>query len=712
MNIDVHAPDLITLAAALLALVAGAVLWRRRKNRLLVWWRLATLGMVLVLVLQPASVRVSGREKPVVAVACDMSPSMYLAGRTAAAREFVRRRLAKQERTWDIRYYAFARGADRAESADAVFAARPRSVTDLRRSLGEIRRDAGERLAGIIVLSDFNHTADTMVPGWAGELNVPVFPIVTGTGCRIRDAAIEGIRVSDFAFKNVPVDLAVQAGVQGISGELTVRLKNTATGAVLVAQRLRVADGDRLREVPLRFTPDAGGRLRLTAEIEPCAGEISAENNRREFSLDVVRDKLRVLYLCGQPGPEYAFLRHALKSDPAVELVSFVILRNPESVALVPENDLALIPFPVQTIFTRDLYDFDVLILENFTYQRFGFLPEYLQNIRSWVTEKGGGLVMVGGRNSFGSGGWGGTPVEDILPVLLEKPGEAYENGLFRPQIENRDHYILAGPGDRAGGDRSWADIPELDGCQPLRARPGASVLARHPWKNWTVLAAWEKGRGRVAALGANTTWRWALGSQTPERYSRFWKNMVRYLARSGESRQLRLMFDRPEYAAGERFELKARSLDRSAGDVLRVTVTDPSGRRTALAAATAGEKEWVCRGTLDEAGAYGFEAVLERRGAVAGREEITLRVEAALHGEESQFAVNESLAGDIARDSGGAVFAAESFEPERVSALMRRQEPKGAREKKPLWTSPFLFALLAASLVGEWFLRKRMGYA
>lgn len=48
------------------------------------------------------------------------------------------------------------------------------------------------------------------------------------------------------------------------------------------------------------------------------------------------------------------------------------------------------------------------------------------QNLARYVADTGGGLLMVGGpppiANSFGAGGWKGTPIEPILPVTLDLP--------------------------------------------------------------------------------------------------------------------------------------------------------------------------------------------------------------------------------------------------------------------------------------------------
>jgi Ca-activated chloride channel homolog len=66
------------------------------------------------------------------------------------------------------------------------------------------------------------------------------------------------------------------------------------------------------------------------------------------------------------------------------------------------------------------LMDTDAVILVNtdsagFTYQQQEILSRY-------VTDLGGGLVMIGGPQSFGAGGWIGSPVAEILPVDLDPP--------------------------------------------------------------------------------------------------------------------------------------------------------------------------------------------------------------------------------------------------------------------------------------------------
>jgi uncharacterized membrane protein len=66
------------------------------------------------------------------------------------------------------------------------------------------------------------------------------------------------------------------------------------------------------------------------------------------------------------------------------------------------------------------LQAYDLIILQNVAADA---VPAAVQEqLVAYVRDLGGGLVMLGGRESFGAGGWRGTPVEPILPVTLDLP--------------------------------------------------------------------------------------------------------------------------------------------------------------------------------------------------------------------------------------------------------------------------------------------------
>ena len=89
-----------------------------------------------------------------------------------------------------------------------------------------------------------------------------------------------------------------------------------------------------------------------------------------------MRDRLRVLLVSGEPYPGERTWRNLLKSDSAVDLVHFTILRPPDKQDFVPVFELSLIAFPTQELFMEKVDEFDLIIFDR--YKRRGILPNTL----------------------------------------------------------------------------------------------------------------------------------------------------------------------------------------------------------------------------------------------------------------------------------------------------------------------------------------------
>ncbi len=69
------------------------------------------------------------------------------------------------------------------------------------------------------------------------------------------------------------------------------------------------------------------------------------------------------------------------------------------------------------------LQRYDLIVLDNVGAA--GLDPAQHELLVAYVTDSGGGLIMIGGDNSFGAGGWNGTALEAVLPLELDPPKEA-----------------------------------------------------------------------------------------------------------------------------------------------------------------------------------------------------------------------------------------------------------------------------------------------
>ncbi|MFN3966442.1 MAG: glutamine amidotransferase, partial [Endomicrobiia bacterium] len=480
--------------------------------------RIFTLILIFLILSQPTFIHLEKKEKPNIAVLIDGSKSMLFGQRLENAKKFYRSNLPLIEKYFEMDFYQFSENPTLIKR-DEISNIKPKgNYTDIFGVLNEIGNT--NKYDAIMLFSDGIHNFGSNRQEI--KINKPVITICPKEKEPIKDISIIEVKSSDFIFKNVPAEITVSFYSGGLNGkEANIYIRKEKE---ILASRKKIIDGS-YQEVTFEIISSKLGTETYTAEIEPFPEETIISNNKRNFTIETIREKIRILYICGQPSPEYYFLRYFLKSNPSIELVSFVILRNPEDIAVVPDEKLALIPFPAREIFLKDIFNFDLLILENFNYSRFYITPDYLLNVEKFVREKGGGFLMIAGDNAFGKGGYSGTAIEKILPVILDAPDEPFEEGTFTPVVLDRNHYLSF----------SDKDLYSLEGCQHLRQKPGSTVVAVHPTlkldgKNVVVLAGMEYGQGRTAALGTNTTWRWLLSSayegKTESIYPKFWENI------------------------------------------------------------------------------------------------------------------------------------------------------------------------------------------
>jgi uncharacterized membrane protein len=106
----------------------------------------------------------------------------------------------------------------------------------------------------------------------------------------------------------------------------------------------------------------------------------------------------------------------------------------------------------------------------------------------------GGALFVLGGPFAFGPGGYEHTALDRLLPCTMEGADRLKAQKGFAMRPTEQASGILP-------ADLAWQMAPRVYYYHPVEPRPGALVLAEadgHP-----MLAVWQVGQGRVAALAA-----------------------------------------------------------------------------------------------------------------------------------------------------------------------------------------------------------------
>ncbi len=338
-----------------------------------------------------------------------------------------------------------------------------------------------------------------------GSIDVPIHTVALATNVP-KDASVRKVSLAGAAVAHQPFALHVEVGCAGglecAKVPVTVRELKTSGAETLAEGDATVKDGKGIVELPL--TLHLAGAHVLEVSIDSPSGDEIPENDKRFISLDVARDRIRVLHVAGRPTYDVRALRMWLKADESVDVVAFFILRTPTDNVGAPPSELALIPFPVDQLFTVHLKSFDAIVLQDFNAALYG-LTKHLPALADYVKE-GGGLIMVGGPDSFGPGMYADSPLADVLPVSLSR--DQVEKGVdlsfFTPVFTpaGRVAPVLGPLRDLIG--ETWPEMPGTNIVGP--ARPGATVLLQHPTLNaagrpMPVLALGEAGNGRSIAL-------------------------------------------------------------------------------------------------------------------------------------------------------------------------------------------------------------------
>lgn len=675
---------------------------------------------------------------PPLAVVFDTSGSMALAdqgmpSRLQQARDYVLggepSALQTLQEHFQVKIYQLDEKA-RAISAEQVANLQPGGrTTDLLGSLATVlEAHRATPLAGMVVFSDgTHHGADTAL-GYLRHAGVPIVTVGVGTATGYRDIRIADVQAPTLTFVHYPAEINVKLQTWGYNGEyLPVMLKRA--GRVVATKTVRVTADVFTEQVQFEVEPDEIGEFTYTVSVAPHAGEALTENNQAAFPLSVARDKIRVLLVCGSPTWNYRFLRQGLKQDPSVDLISFVILRTPTDVVNVPENQLSLIPFPTQRLFTQELKNFDVIIFENFSFQLY-FPWYYLDNLRKYVHD-GGAFAMVGGSLAFAQGGYAGTPIEDLLPVTLRPDRNDYRPVVHRLLLteEGKTHPITRLSTNVQENQRIWESLPELDGLNLVgQPKPGATVLGVSNGRfegqaSAPLLAMQPYGSGRTLALMSDYVWKWnfqmAGRLDSNQYYLQFVRQMVRWLIHDPVLKQVRAMADANEFPTGSDITGTIQVLQDDYRPAENATLTPklrtPAGVELPLQyVPTENPGEFRYRLRADEEGLY----ELDVQAQIAGQshEANRLLVHVRRPGDENQVAApNHPLLQQIAEKTNGTFFALHDTSRPTLASLVEffgatpsykvlEEHRLRLRETVPL------FVMLLVVLGVEWWWRRRVG--
>jgi uncharacterized membrane protein len=620
-----------------------------------------------------------------------------------------------------VRPYRFSAATERLEPGQAP--AFDGERTDLGAALERVRRDlSAGPLAGIVVFTDGADNGGEGLDDAVLQLRasgIPVYAVGVGRERFAADIEITRVETPRSALKGATVVADVLVSQRGHSGR-TVRLTVEDQGRILASESVRLANDGEATVARIAFPVTEAGPRALRFHIPPEPGEEIPENNARTALLEVRNDRARVLYFEGEPRFEVKFLRRAVAEDQNLQVV--VLQRTAENKFLrldVDHADELAAGFPRTR---EELFAYQGLILGSV--EASFFTHDQLRMIAEFAGQRGGGLLLLGGRRALAEGGYAGTPLADALPVALETSDSAeyYREIAVTPTPAGRTHPALQLAATLEESQARWSGLPVLSAVNRLgRVKPGASVLLRGATEgsdDLPVLVHQRYGAGRIVLFPVQDSWIWQMHGDIAVddlTHETLWRQLIRWLVSDVPGR-VEGQAEGESAAVGGEMRLSATVYDSSYLGLNNATVTaavtGPSGvaRDVPLAWDVTRDGEYRAAVEITEPGVH--EAVVEAREGerVLGRTTIHFTAgdpAAEYFGAEMRRDALERLAGE----TGGRFYT-----PQTVSTLPEdvRYTERGntVLERYDLWDMPIVMLLVLGALATEWSLRRARGLA
>jgi uncharacterized membrane protein len=734
-----HSVTRMLAVAAVAILLTGMFYYRAFRTlrayqwQLLLGLRITAILLVILLLFRPVySYQNILTQKPSLVFLLDRSASMSISDdasgmtRFQQAQDKLNKWTEKLKNDFKITTVAFAEQPKVIETPQELAALKPDGkATSLLRGLSAASKQyPPSEVTAIILLSDGIHNSAGNPLDIVSKMGVVTHSIGVGASLRsnvsYRDIQVTGIDCPERLPLNNIARITGSIDAIGLGGRVVTAFLDE-DGKEIAQKELTLDDTEGAQQVTFEFRPTVKGRHTYQVRVPAVGEEKIVENNQRSIVSMVIEPGMKVLYIEGTLRAEYgALVDRFLAKDPDLEFFAMIQTRTNLFLKRTNMTNLKLnaIPSDQETI-----DKFDVFIFGDIDSS---FIKPQQQEMFVKRIRNGAGLLMLGGYHSLGPGGYAGTPIGDVLPVILgdRQIGQVTDsflptltpNGAHHPIFTNIATFFPT-----AQGPAKTIGLPQLDGCTKVeRAKPGANVLATFPGETaMPVLAIQPVDRGRTAIFTGDTTRKWqqapkAMNQESP--YLRFWGQMVRWLAGRGDNVETQASIsattDKAYYEPGEPIHISAIVRDKEGQGANNAKVSarirDPKDHTERAVLTPVAGPGGHYGGAVEPQIAGNYEIVVEARLGETNLKADKIPLEVGRPNlEYEKLDLNEKMLDKIASETGGRYLSLSTAD-HLIDQLDHKQRKKTEYIERQLSWPPGFWALFVIVLTAEWILRKK----
>ncbi len=669
--------------------------------------RTLAIGLIVLLLCEPVlHVRFTHTSPPVLAVLVDNSRSMRIKDREgdravrlrAALDDPVFARLAGRA---EVRYYTFGARLRPWNRTGADTLPLNEGVTDIAGALQTLAEEKERRhIDAAVLLSDGVSTLGRDPVHDAEQLGLPLFTVGIGDSSEQKDLVVTRTAANELVYADTRAPVSVTVKSSGFDGE-RIEVTLSEGGRVLDRVPLTLEQGTREYTVDLSYVPQGEGLRHYTAAVSALPGELTAANNHRSFTARVLRNKLRVLLLAGQPSPDVPVVAQTLREEKNFSVLSFT------------ENSRG--GFYEGNLPRGVLDSADCLVLAGFPAA--WTPPALLQEIAARLATGRLPLLFLAGK----AVDYGRTQaIAEALPFTVSQATSSEQLVSLQPSEDQREHPVL-NAGDGIAG---WNDLPPVYRRFAIyTAKPGALTLGtariQQTQLHEPLLLARSLNRLKSVALLAYGIWRWRLMAQdapaTAPLLSAFLVNSVKWLTTPDDRRPVRVAATQESFSQGQPVDFTGQVYNQSAQPVdnaaLKVVAhQNDLSYETDLRSLGGGRYEGSLEGLPE--GEYTFQAAATLNGASLGEDRGRFAV-GELDLEVQETRMNSLLLRQLAFRTGGGYFSPTGLG--RLDSALSDRPFFASRtvvqaSDTELWHWQWLLAGIIALFAAEWTIRKISG--
>ncbi|MBN2143109.1 MAG: VWA domain-containing protein, partial [Candidatus Aureabacteria bacterium] len=543
---------------------------------------------------------------------------------------------------------------------------------------------------------------------------VPVFTVGLGEyadddALSYKDISVNKIILSDVVLLMNPVRVSARIrALGGGSDHVPVTLK--MNGEMVSKKDLALRKGQRDYEVEFEWLPSSEGKAEMSVEAGTLDGEKETRNNVLVKKTEVLASSNRILFLQGKWSWEYAWLRKSLKNLKSLEVHSMVFAGKNKILSDHPGLEKG---FPSR----ENLFHYGSCVLADCPSD--WLTGENWVSLEKFVSEKGGGLVILAGEALLGRDKELNPSLVKLLPVVMDRQGSFFYDKTPREIfLDTRAEGSWFNPDTPKLGETN----PGISGCfYGCQLKSSAFLLLQD--KNTqgglsVVPAAYQRfGSGRVVYVGFDTSWKWFFNSTRQDWkafYSWFWKSVFSFAMgqkkhQAPDEALFYLQMEDETAMEGKEVRINfflGEGCRTDAEKKLSVQVTDPDKKMFTLPFEVPyGEPGFGHASFVPEmSGDYRVEGILEREKAPL-KDQIVVSVRKDMR-EYEDLTLNESSLKRISDETGGEYLPLSAY---LKKPFVFEREPV-SQEKvmlKPFWNSSWVFVIFIGVMAFGWILRR-----